>query len=152
MEAIWDFSGCVFSNVTIGQNEVVSIATDPENTDDDTIEALEFSISSMYSVPQEVFTKFPNLKKFYADGQNIHEITPDTFKDANKLKVIQLQRNLLTFLLAETFKSKEFLESYHIFYNFDFRISFKRFVKSGDYFLGAQSVGCIASSDVFPLD
>jgi hypothetical protein len=105
VESIWDLSGCVFSNVTIEENEVVSIATDPENVDVNTIEALEFSSSSIYSVPREVFTKFPNLKKFYADGQNIHEITPDTFADAKDLEVIQLQRNQLTFLHVGTFKS-----------------------------------------------
>jgi hypothetical protein len=104
IRAIRDLFGCRFSNVAIEENKAVSIATDPANVDVNTIEALEFSSSSIYSVPREVFIKFPNLKKFYADGQNIHEITPDTFADAKDLEVLQLQRNQLTFLHVGTFK------------------------------------------------
>ncbi len=103
-KTIWVLPGCEFSGVTVEKNEAVSIATDPENLDVNTIKLVKFSSSSLYSVPREVFTKFPIMKRFYAEGQNIQEIKLDAFWDAKKLEMIWLQRNKLTFLHVDTFK------------------------------------------------
>jgi hypothetical protein len=96
-------SSCVFFDVTIEQNENVSIKTDPEDTDARTIQWVAFFSSSIYSVPPEIFTKFPNLRAFEADGQNIQEIKEGTFKSATELEYLDLAHNKLAVLHVSTF-------------------------------------------------
>jgi hypothetical protein len=117
-KTIENYPGCEISGVNIGKNEAVSIKTDPEDLDVDRIESVKFVDSSIYSVPTEVFRKFPKLERIYADGQNIQEITPDTFKDGKNLRLITLSQNHLTFLHRETFKSEYFplqFSNFHFF-------------------------------------
>jgi hypothetical protein len=85
----------VFFDVTIGQNETVGIKTDPEDTDVRTIQWVAFWSSSIYSVPSEIFTKFPNFRAFDADGHNIQEFKEGTFKIAKKLEYCDLAHNKL---------------------------------------------------------
>jgi Leucine-rich repeat (LRR) protein len=99
---IGDYEGCRFSRVTIGQNETVSIRTNPENLDVNTITLVQFRASSIHSVPSEIFTKFPNLKWFDGFNQNIQEIRPDTFKDAKNLDRIDLRLGQLKVLHPDT--------------------------------------------------
>jgi hypothetical protein len=95
---------CLFSGVSIKENEVVALETDPANADVNTIDWVTISDSSVYSVPAEVFKKFPNLTWLWASGLYIKEIKPGTFLDAKKLEDIQLHNNALTFLHVDTFK------------------------------------------------
>jgi hypothetical protein len=99
---------CLFSGITIGQNEAVSIKTDPEDADVSTIGVVKFVGSTIHSVPSEIFTRFPKVKKFLAFDQNIHEIKADTFVNGKNLEEINLGNNYLTFLHADTFKGKNF--------------------------------------------
>jgi hypothetical protein len=108
VEIIDDQPGCLFSGVTIGQNEVISIKTDPEDVDVSTIGVVKFVGSTIHSVPSEIFTRFPKVKKFLAFDQNIHEIKADTFLSGKNLEEINLGNNYLTFLHADTFKGKNF--------------------------------------------
>ncbi len=103
------YLSCRFPGVTIGPNETISIETDPPNMDTNTIKSVEFSSSSVFSVPLEVFQKFPNLVRFYAEGNQIQEIKPDTFENAKNLKFISLRQNGLTYLDPDTFKGRFFL-------------------------------------------
>jgi hypothetical protein len=96
---------CMFMNVTLGPNEAVSVQVDD---DESTITQVAFFDSSIYSVPREIFTKFPNLKVFWAYAQNIQEIKPDTFREGTKLEKIGLRNNLLTSLHKDTFKGEYF--------------------------------------------
>jgi hypothetical protein len=105
-EIIEGLQGCRFSGVTIGQNDKVSIATDPSNLDVNTIERVDFTSSSIHSVPREIFTKFPNLIRFEAINQNVQEIKPDTFVDGKKLELIWLDNNPIAFLHLNTFRGK----------------------------------------------
>jgi hypothetical protein len=98
----------LFSGVTLGQHEAVTIATDPVDLDVALVETVAFDNSSIYTVPTEIFKKFPNLREFYAADQNIQEVTPDTFKYAAKLRLLTLSQNHLTFLHRDTFKSEYF--------------------------------------------
>jgi hypothetical protein len=102
----WDTRGCVFSGVTIEPNETVSINIYPANVDVSTIQWIQIARSSIYSLPREIFTKFPNLALFSAEDQNIQEIKLDTFADARKLHTIHLSFNKLTYLHSDTFKGK----------------------------------------------
>jgi hypothetical protein len=104
LEGIDGHAACQISGVRIGPNENISIKTDPENLDVTTIIRVDFSSSSIHSVPREIFTKFPNLKLFRAPEQGVQEIHPDTFRDARKLEYITLHKNTLTFLHMDTFK------------------------------------------------
>ncbi len=96
---------CLFSGVTIGANETVStIKTDPEDTDAETITKVQFSESSIHSIPAELFEKFPNLQGLSANEQEIREIKADTFKNAKKLEQVDLEKNLFGVLDVDTFK------------------------------------------------
>jgi hypothetical protein len=107
---------CLFSGVTIGPNEAVSIKTDPENLDVNSITAVNFDSSSIHSVPSEVFTKFPNLKLFNAWYVKLQEVKPNAFEKGKKLEVIRLSNNELTFLHLDTFKG-EFFNFFHYFFS-----------------------------------
>jgi hypothetical protein len=87
-------------------NETVSIKSDPEDVDVSTIMYVKISEFTIYSIPSEIFTKFPDMKGFWAWGQKVQEIKPDTFWDGKKLEWISLQNNNLTFLRKDTFKGK----------------------------------------------
>jgi hypothetical protein len=97
---------CTFYGVTLGPNETISIKTDPANAGISTIEWVQFSSSSIHSIPREIFTKFPNLKWLNVGGQNIQEIHQDTFRDGKNLEQISLSGNNLRFLHRDTFKGK----------------------------------------------
>jgi Leucine-rich repeat (LRR) protein len=72
--------------------------------DTSTIKSVEFSSSFVFSVPSEVFQELPNLVRFYAEGNQIQEIKPETFENAKNLKFISLRQNRLTYLHPYTFK------------------------------------------------
>jgi hypothetical protein len=101
---------CHFAEVTLGPNEAVTIELDRGiyGDDESTIYEAVFPRSSIYSVPREIFAKFPNLKVFWAYAQNIREIKPDTFREGKQLEKIGLRYNLLTFLHKDTFKGEYF--------------------------------------------
>jgi Leucine-rich repeat (LRR) protein len=103
-----DLENCRFSGVTIGANEAVRIETDSSYTDLSGIIFVEFSGSSMHSLPRELFTTFPNLKKLEVTRNNIQEITPDLFSNAKNLEEIRLSLNDLTFLHKDAFKGETF--------------------------------------------
>jgi hypothetical protein len=99
---------CIFSGVTIGPNEAVSIETDPEDLDVNSITAVNFESSSIHSVPSEVFTKFPNLKVFWSFNVKLQEVKPNAFEKGRKLEQVILDGNELTFLHLDTFKGEHF--------------------------------------------
>jgi hypothetical protein len=106
---LWSQPGCLFSGVTISQNEtVVQINTDPSNLDVAAILAVEFYTSSIYSIPPEIFTKFPNLKFFRAFDQNVQEIRPSTFLNAGKLELFSVSGHKISQLHPDAFKCKKF--------------------------------------------
>jgi Leucine-rich repeat (LRR) protein len=99
-----NYEACRFSDATIGQNETIYIRTNPEDLDVNTIAMVQFTDSSIHSVPSKIFTKFPNLKWFSAPGQNIQEISPDTFKNAKNLDRIDLTNSQLKVLHPDTLR------------------------------------------------
>jgi hypothetical protein len=92
---------CHFTGVTFGPSKAVFIQVE---VDVSTITQVSFSDSSIYSVPRDIFMRFPNLKVFRAYDQRIQEIKPHTFWEGRKLEKIGLRNNLLTFLHKYTFK------------------------------------------------
>jgi hypothetical protein len=109
---------CLFNYVAIGPNETVSIKYEPEDADVNSVTFVQFSLSSIYSILREIFTKFPNAEFLFAGGQNIQEIASDTFADAKKLEYISLSNNLLTFLHKDTFKGPTKLRYIYLDNNF----------------------------------
>jgi hypothetical protein len=98
---------CLFSGVTVGQNEAVSINTDPANVDVNQITYVKFVDSSIYSIPREIFTKFPELTWFWADSSNIQEIKSNTFANMKKAERIDLDDNkAITFWPVDLFKGE----------------------------------------------
>ncbi len=101
---------CEFRGVTIGQNENVTIKTDPENLDVTSITRVWFWDSPIFSVPSEVFEKFPNSKQFGAyQNTNIQQIIPSTFWDGKNLEAIFIHDNAITFLHRDTFRGMIFI-------------------------------------------
>jgi hypothetical protein len=103
-------SSCSFADMTVRQNEAVSIKIEPPSLDGVKMTYVRILRSSIYSLPRGIFTKFPNLKSFHAPGQNIQQLKPDTFTDEIKLEVINLENNELTFLHQDTFNGKLLLK------------------------------------------
>jgi hypothetical protein len=99
---------CTFEGVVIDQNETLSIKVVPENEDVYEISWVDFLGSQIYSIPTEVFEKFPNLKGIIAPGSDIQEIKPGTFAKATNLEVLDLANNRLSYLHPDTFKGKQF--------------------------------------------
>jgi hypothetical protein len=113
LKRLEDQPGCEFSGVTIEKNEAVSIATDPEDRNIAiNVSYVQFVDSSIYSLPRKIFEKFPNVEKFIADGQKIHEIKPNTFENGKKLEMISLRNNNLTLLHEDTFKGELLISSF----------------------------------------
>jgi Leucine-rich repeat (LRR) protein len=73
-----------------------------------TITAVEFKTSSIYAIPPEIFTKFRNLKAFYAFDQNIQEIRAETLENAKKMETFSVSGNDISQLHPDTFKRKQF--------------------------------------------
>jgi Leucine-rich repeat (LRR) protein len=96
----------MIENVTIAQNETVTIKTDPEFVDASTIQWLYFSSSSIYSLPWEIFNEFYNLKTFRAEHSNVQEIKASTFSARWELQQIDLWNNSVAFLHVATFQGK----------------------------------------------
>ncbi len=135
---------CLFSGVTIGPNEAVTIKTDPANLDVNSITAISLSSSSIHSIPSEVFTKFPNLIFFRAFNVKLREVKPNTFEKGKKLEQIRLHYNALTFLPLDTFKGEYF--QFLAYFQFLKRRYCSRF------FVRAMSVRpSVTASTVFPL-
>ncbi len=110
-------SRCDFIGLTIGQDELISIATDPTDLDRNSITFIRISDSSIHSVPSEIFQDFPNLKEFYAYGNNIQEVKADTFLSGKNLELISLDQNALTFLHKDTFKGPANLKTIYLYTN-----------------------------------
>ncbi len=104
---------CEFWNITIGPNEAVVVETDPADADASEIISIQYSIgSSLYSLPREIFTKFPNARELWAAYINIQEIKPDTFRDAKTLAMFDLSSNSIKYLGADIFKG---ISDFYIF-------------------------------------
>jgi hypothetical protein len=107
-----ELQNCGIRSVTIGPNEAVTIKIDPENVNANEITYVWILFCSIYSLPREIFTKFPNLKQFEAHAQKVQEIQRDTFLNGTNLETINAQKNELTFLHIETFNGKNFRFSF----------------------------------------
>jgi hypothetical protein len=99
---------CGIQYVTIGPNETVSIQIHPENTDVNSITYVWILSSKIHSIPSEIFTKFPNLKRFECAWERVQEIKRETFWHGIHLETINVQNNELTFLHKDTFKGENF--------------------------------------------
>jgi hypothetical protein len=97
---------CVFTGVTIGQNETVTIETNPRDLDASTIEYIAFTQSSIYSIPVEIFRVFSNISGIQAYDQNLREIKPNTFENGQNIKMLELGRNKLIHLHVDSFKGR----------------------------------------------
>jgi hypothetical protein len=95
---------CVFNGVTIGQNDTVTIQTNPQNLDANTIAGVAFTQSSIYSIPVEIFTRFPNIFVVQAYDQNLREIEADTFRNGKNIRMLELGKNKLIHLHVDSFR------------------------------------------------
>lgn len=86
---------CIFRGVTLDRNERITIVVQPEAARENItlINYVEFSGSSIYQPPREVFSKFPNLLNFIVRTQWIQDIPAGTFVNARNIQSFQFAGN-----------------------------------------------------------
>jgi hypothetical protein len=97
---------CLCDGVTIKKGDNVRFSVDFGNSNSTiyTIEGLRFDYSSIYFIPSEIVSKFPNLGLVRIVNQGLHEIRPNTFLNSGSLDEILLFNNTgLTRLDDDTF-------------------------------------------------
>jgi hypothetical protein len=97
---------CLCNNITIDKNDNASFNIDFANPNSTiyTIDVLNFESSSIYFIPSEIVSKFPNLGSVRIVNQGLHEIRPNTFLNSGNLDEIWLFNNTgLTRLDDDTF-------------------------------------------------
>lgn len=62
-------------------------------------------------LPSTIFTKFPKIESLVMNAVGLEEIRHGSFLDANHLKILSLERNILTRFDEETFKGATNLET-----------------------------------------
>lgn len=88
-----------------------------------TIEAVSFRQSELYSVPADLFQKFPRLKHLDIELTQTKELSGDNFRDANELKYILARFNDIEELKSGTFATCPLLKFIVLQYNAISRIS-----------------------------
>jgi Leucine-rich repeat (LRR) protein len=74
---------------------VVIVADHGGSTTNADIKEVKFEVSSIYSVPPELFITFKNLEVLNMMGQKVQDIKSKTFKNAHYLRHLDLAYNLL---------------------------------------------------------
>ncbi len=95
---------CTFTGQKIEQDEIVKIRVEPAGTDVAKITDVHFTSSSIYYLPAQLFDVFGNLKVFRIYEQNLHEIKPNSFRNATKLEQLQIHYNKLLHLYDNIFQ------------------------------------------------
>jgi Leucine-rich repeat (LRR) protein len=95
---------CTFREKVVNKDEqVVIVADHGGSTTNADIKEVKFEVSSIYSIPPELFTTFRNLEKLILDDQEVQEIKSKTFRNADNLRYLNLDNNLLQKIDEDTF-------------------------------------------------
>lgn len=108
---------CTFSGRTVDKDEKVSIVADHSNTRNEDIKLVIFESSSIYYVPPEIFSVFPNLEHLEMVNANVHEILNDTFLNAKSLNFVNLNYNKIKHITSNTFYGADRLQHILIIFN-----------------------------------
>jgi Leucine-rich repeat (LRR) protein len=102
---------CAFSSKFLENNEKAIIVADhtAQGSSNADIKNVNFVSSSIHQIPAELFSTFPNLEVLKMEGQNLHEIKPNTFKNARKLRRLSLGVNSIQQIDETTFDGAESL-------------------------------------------
>lgn len=89
---------CEFNNILLP--ELTKLNVIELNT---SIESVSFHQSQLYTLPQDIFAKFPSLKHIDAEMTHLKVISADNFRSADELKYFLARFNDITNLESETF-------------------------------------------------
>lgn len=103
---------CEFNNIfTDASTEVFVTETNSS------IDSVSFRQSQLFSIPANIFRKFPQLKHLDVELTQIKEIATDNFRDANNLKYFMARYNDIVEVKSETFASCPLLKFIVLQYN-----------------------------------
>jgi Leucine-rich repeat (LRR) protein len=95
---------CTFREKVVNKDEeVVIVADHGGSTTNADIKEVKFEVSSIYSIPPELFTTFKNLEVLRMIGQELEEIRTGTFQDAHNLRYLDLASNSIRKIDEDTF-------------------------------------------------
>lgn len=89
---------CEFNNIFTSNTTEVIVTENNE-----LIDAVSFRQSELYSVPENLFNKFPNLKHLDVELTQMKEILSENFRGANELKYFLARFNEISILRNQTF-------------------------------------------------
>lgn len=81
------------------------------------IDAVSFRTSELYTVPADIFNKFPQIKHLDVELTQMKRLSPDNFKNANELKYFLARFNEIMELKSGTFVSCPLLKFLVLQYN-----------------------------------
>jgi hypothetical protein len=90
-----DGRSCTFFNQVLKSGDIATIESIHVNTNDNQITRVEFVGSSIFSLPSQLFVKFPNLSDLRMNASNLHRIEPNTFRYARWLHSVNLNDNFI---------------------------------------------------------
>jgi hypothetical protein len=103
---------CVFRSIIVSKGQEVEIVADyTGGSVDADIKTVKFEVSTIHSIPAEIFTKFVNLQRLEMYQQKVEVINPGTFMNASRLEHLELSLNLFQKLGAKTFVGAENLKA-----------------------------------------
>jgi hypothetical protein len=88
-------NSCNFRDQVLRRDETATIISNHINTKDDDIIQAQFIGCSIYSIPSDLFVKFRNLRLLFMNGQKLHRIEPNTFRNAGRLAHLRINDNYL---------------------------------------------------------
>jgi hypothetical protein len=92
-----------FIEQSVRKNENLNISVDLQADKPSNVAFVFFGASSIYAVPRELFTRFPNIQSLNLEYSKVFEIKKHTFLKATNLSLITLQSNNITKLEAGSF-------------------------------------------------
>lgn len=86
---------CIFRGVNLDPNERIIIRVQPEAAEENItlVNDVQFTTSSIFSPPPELFSKFPSLTTLNVRTQRIQDVPAGTFTFARSLQILHLASN-----------------------------------------------------------
>lgn len=109
-----DGKTCSFYYVSIKSGETVNLLAHHKNTTDQDIRVVSFDSSSIFLLPPEIFSTFPNVQTLKLGGQRVDRLQEDLFDNARNLKILHLNSNNIP---GNIFRGAEELTEIYLFSN-----------------------------------
>lgn len=112
-----NFYVCNIDNVLADKSPEISIDTTENKQKNQDVEVFRMVKHDLLRIPDEIFLKFPQLEYLYLFNTGLIALKKGNFKNANSLKIMNLQRNEIRKLEELVFAGAEKLEVINLAYN-----------------------------------